>query len=658
MESKIELRNIFSLSGMKFFIPDYQRGYRWSGRQVQLMLDDFKEFCDRISRHEVESGEFYCLQPIVVKAHKWKDSDSGREIEGYEVIDGQQRLTTLYIIIKYLESQNLKIPRKFEKYSITYQTRLAYDSQAFLENIDNPIEDSNDFIDFYYMREVYDAVVDWFEDREDYEDKIKNIIFTKDFQEDNPKDLANNVRVIWYEVIESDNDKTDSATNIFSRLNIGKIPLTNAELIKALLLKKGNFEQNEEWLRQVQISSEWNLIEQTLQDDDFWYFIHSAEEDYANRIEYIFDLMKSRTKDSEFYHTFVAFSQQLEDLKKEKINIADGGTVKKFPTPQSRVEYVWNSIKDFFQTLKEWYDNRELYHFIGYLIEDGYNIMDLLTESRKLDKDLFLESVKSKIKERLKKVDIETLSYDVSAEKGLIKKVLLLFNILTVLQTQKSDMRFPFSKFKKEKWDIEHIRSQNDRNNNLTDPQKRYSWLKDLLDYFAGDSEKEKIEAYINQLEKKIEGNRLLAPENPSLKLRVEEMMQELYLIKEIYKLYQSDKINDGVFEQVYSTAQKLFGEDKLPDINHIRNLALLDAVTNRGYGNAFFPVKRKWIIRNDEKGIFVPIATKNVFLKFYSPRVNKMMRWEPSDAEFYFEEMKRMLKDYLTPKSASKNGK
>ena len=71
-ENTIQLRNIRSLSGLTFYIPDYQRGYRWSKSEAEQMLNDFKEFCNRILKNDVESGEFYCLQPIVVKKKTWE----------------------------------------------------------------------------------------------------------------------------------------------------------------------------------------------------------------------------------------------------------------------------------------------------------------------------------------------------------------------------------------------------------------------------------------------------------------------------------------------------------------------------------------------------------------------------------------------------------
>lgn len=87
MENEIKLLSINEIIKEKFLIPSYQRGYRWEKRQVTELLDDIWEF----SQQERKKDEFYCLQPIVVK----KNGDK------WEVIDGQQRLTTIYIILYF-----------------------------------------------------------------------------------------------------------------------------------------------------------------------------------------------------------------------------------------------------------------------------------------------------------------------------------------------------------------------------------------------------------------------------------------------------------------------------------------------------------------------------------------------------------------------------
>ena len=84
--SEISLKAINDLKGYEFVVDSYQRGYRWESKQVKKLLDDLLEFSEK------EEG-YYCLQPLIVR----KISENK-----YELIDGQQRLTTLYILLKHL----------------------------------------------------------------------------------------------------------------------------------------------------------------------------------------------------------------------------------------------------------------------------------------------------------------------------------------------------------------------------------------------------------------------------------------------------------------------------------------------------------------------------------------------------------------------------
>ena len=629
--NNIELRNIRSLSGLNFFIPDYQRGYRWAGGEAEQMLEDFREFGKRKNKKE---GEFYCLQPIVVKPKTWEETVDGetRNIEGFEVIDGQQRLTTLYIILKKLEDVSRLMFKRFSLFTINYETRLEYNSQAFLESINDSNQDANEFIDFYYMKNVYQAVDKWFDNHDDEEKNICNLLLDQSIDDTTDMDDANNVRVIWYEVTDQE---TASSIDIFTRLNIGKIPLTNAELIKALLLRKGNFAEKESTMRQLQIAAEWNQIEQRLQDDSFWYFIYPSNYtfSYENRIEFVFDLMKNRVKESEFYHTFKEFNKELALLQSDK---------KTFYTDQLRVDFIWSKVKKVFQTFEEWYEDRQLYHYIGFLIEYGTDIKELKEASLSMNKSDFLNvHIKKLIKEKLKGVNLDDMSF--GDTKRNIKMILLLFNILTVVKDKKSDMRFPFYKYKTEKWDIEHISSQTDRT--LSDDRQRLAWINDILDYFVGANDDESVKNYLEEIEKQIDAFK----EKESIADREKRisLINEKQMIKSVLDLRQ-DKINVTEFDEVFTSIQKYFEEDKIQDKDNISNLALLDQETNRSYGNSFFPIKRKRIIANDQLGIFVPIATKNVFLKYYSQRSNNLMLWQQSDADSYLDNMKAMLNEFI----------
>ena len=112
-ENVLELKNINQVLTYNFFIPGYQRGYKWTKQQVIDLLNDIdsfsiKEFSitDSKTREVEKVSTWYCLQPLVVK--QLSDDDIAKyELSDinpgtwYEVIDGQQRLTTIYLIIKF-----------------------------------------------------------------------------------------------------------------------------------------------------------------------------------------------------------------------------------------------------------------------------------------------------------------------------------------------------------------------------------------------------------------------------------------------------------------------------------------------------------------------------------------------------------------------------
>lgn len=84
---------VWNVMNLSFEIPEYQRRYRWKPLQVLQLLEDITQF-------SLESGSdtFYSLQPLVVKK---KDSSD----DVFTVIDGQQRLTTIMMIMHSLNER-------------------------------------------------------------------------------------------------------------------------------------------------------------------------------------------------------------------------------------------------------------------------------------------------------------------------------------------------------------------------------------------------------------------------------------------------------------------------------------------------------------------------------------------------------------------------
>ena len=523
---------------INFNVPAYQRGYRWDKINVTDLLDDLLEFMQ-----DGSSGKFYCLQPLVVKKIGANQ---------YNVIDGQQRLTTIFIILKYLEKLLEDENDIKEIYTINYETREG--SQEFLKNIAKPQEDSNKNIDYFYMYQAYKAVENWFEEKikEKKTTKRKMLeIFTNSEDE-------KHIEFIWYEVENSENDEV----KIFARLNSGKIPLTNAELIKALFLNTRNFpkecSKNEISVRQIEISKEWDEIEYALQDDEFFKFL--TKNDYPTRIELLFEILSGvKSTESDRYAIYRYFAEKA----KEK----DG------------LSHIWTDIKKIFLTFKFWFKDSEYYHLVGFLVASGIsNIMTLYnefesgawlkTKSETKTKSGFKDSLKEKIK--IDTANIGELNY-IDNRKEL-ENILLLFNIATIINSKGSYTRFSFNEYNGKKWSLEHIHAQNDKG--LKDKKVQDEWLENSKKYIYESDLQEKIDIFIK-------GN------------------------------------ENNHFDELQMEILNKFGD--VVNMHGIENLALLAAENNSSLCNGPFIEKRKKIIEMDKNGEFIPICTKNVFLRCYT---------------------------------------
>lgn len=575
----VELRAVHTLLGKRYYIPSYQRGYRWTTKQVTQLLDDLLEFERKKGK---EKGEFYCLQPIVVvplqggqRPQQWQDGEESV----YEVIDGQQRLTTILLILQYMKDKQLPLNQLYE---LSYQTRIG--SSDFLRNIRSKSEEEAERnSDYWHIYHAYRAIDDWFTNKQQEEiELICQLLISKD--------KLNNVRIIWYELGQSE-DKID----VFSRLNIGKIPLTNAELIKALFLRRGNFADNLASLEQVQIASEWDSIENKLQNSSFWTFVSGCNSNYANHIELIFELIAGNKQSKQ-----TSFEYYTEVLNASKVPVSK----------------IWLEVKQVFLRLEEWYDNHELYHYIGYLTSMGSSISEIYQLSLNKSKAQFVQALKEKIKDSFNNVILDDLEYEPSNLKT-IRKVLLLFNIETILCSSKAYTRFPFDLYLLDQWDVEHIRSRTEYSYKLY----QESVLSESVSYFESKYE-------LNEQEQE------LLSEIKDLLLRMGDKKGDAY---------QQD------FNELFAKIQKHFGEDKdLQKVNSLGNLTLLDSKTNRSYGNSPFVLKRQRIVQNDKKGVFTPIATKNIFLKYYSHHATDILVWQDKDAEDYMQSIQELLSYYF----------
>ncbi|RRO13580.1 DUF262 domain-containing protein [Flavobacteriaceae bacterium 14752] len=609
-----KLKSIQSLGGLHFIVEDYQRGYKWGVQQIKELLEDINDF-------KIEFETFYCLQPLVV---------SGLGEDKYELIDGQQRLTTIYIILKCLKVDIYKISYKTRESSLEFLKKI--DKLKIFENFDvnEHIEEkikpkideawkkhinknfNDDNVDNYHFYTAFQFINKWLNQNKEKKESFKN-------------KLLNDVCFIWHEPTISHKNK-QSLEEIFINFNRGKIDLDQAELIKALFVLQLNGEQNIELktFKLNQFAEEWDYIENQLQNNQFWFFLSNdtSNEKQSNRIDFLFDLINKKGKSNDKLFSYHRYLEKYSN--KEILN--------------------WKEVRDLFYLLNEWYIDRTLFHLIGYIVSKNiYNIAEIKSQYDETDnKENFLRTLKKTILDeyfdgKLKeKYNIDSVNYLDNKEE--IRSLLLLHNIINY-ETTDHIYRFPFDRFKKEKgWSLEHIHAQNVED--FTTIEEVNNWITDvksLAENFKNEEKDDfgfsKTEGLISELEKLIE--------------------------------IKNDKVDTELKSKIKLIDEELssfFGK------HEIGNLCLLDLKTNISLGNKLFGSKRKELMLIDKMSIeeynkkyrvdkkdldmkpYIPLATKHAFLKYYTENTINldMSLWGAKDRKEYRQHIENSINQYL----------
>lgn len=599
------------LNNNHYFIPNYQRGYKWDEDNVNALLDDIAEFLEDDS-----DKKFYCMQPIIVL----KDENTWR------VLDRQQRLTTFYILCKYL---GLDV-----KSSIEYETRKKENNNVggkeFLEKIEvkksyDEYEDNDASIDFYFMQKAINTMDKWFKQKNYLKEYIKEL-------------LRNNktkkyIGCIWYEAQNNGSSEED----IFARVNSGKIPLTDAELIKARILNIKNFDSNTK-ATQTEIANEWDNIEYDLQNEEFFGFLVQNDKKYTNKIELLFEIyckISQDYKENKQRSIFEFINKKLDENKKDE---------------NQKIEF-WKEIKNIYLTLKFWFDSQEFYHLIGFLLAIGHDINDIYKISSNRTKDEFRNWSKEQIAlklfmdsgqsyksfldnlnswDNLDNLDkdfklLNNLSYNNDRQKT--QNIILLFNIITYMN---SNLKFSFKE--NVKWSLEHIHAQHDDVKKIKDEENRKKWIESALDAIDKNFTSSKNNAKGRILEDlKRYGD------------TIESIRQKLCPKK-------SPISEEGVFEEIANKIiNQIQSNEAGNDIHDIGNLALLSCEDNASLGNNIFFAKINKIKELDRDGKFIPICTKNVFMKYYSKDMEKNnINWTKNDACNYRKEILKSIETFF----------
>lgn len=459
------------LDGRYFYIPSFQRGYRWTVKQVGDLLRDLLCFANDFANEgkEKKQDQFYCLQPIISRSitdeeklksiFKDEFNDNIKKHGVWEIIDGQQRLTTIYLLYKYLMDQKgwgaetLKEEEDGkELYHICYATRDG--SAKFLESMsmrvikDSSEDDFRENVDFFHMANTFKYISEWIRT----DGKAINIRYQLGGSLDNVRTsffkLLNgmsdtkggSVQVLWYEIAEN---KEKNNIKEFQKINTGKIRLTDAELIKGLFLLKKNFTAGDKYIKQSELALEWEFIENTLHANNFWYFLQKKGFDMPNRIDFLFNLIykKNVLKDvseEEWDNILKVVDEKLMDTRQSEIfrfyyNRFEG---KIGEALQLEVAEAWSEVMELFRTLDDWFCSPSTYNFIGLLSQCGEDLcrlvlhFDYMSElSSRADFERYL---KERISYHLRGIKIDKnkkLILNTYKEHDNIYKLLLTLNI-------------------------------------------------------------------------------------------------------------------------------------------------------------------------------------------------------------------------------------
>lgn len=581
----------------EFYVASYQRGYRWGKEEIEYLLNDI---------YDIASDKKYCIQPLAVIA---KDNKT------WELIDGQQRTTTLFLLQTVLKNCFSVQTEPF--YGLDYNTRSS--TKEFLNAIktedilkdflDDALEvkwgefiSSNpdkDNVDNYHLFKAYLIIHQWLLPKTNEE----LLTFYKK--------LTEQTYIIWHPItIEEKGLQT--VEDFFINMNAGKIKLTSAELIKALFIidiEKSDDPWDIRDFKKKKLANEWDSIENELHNNTFWYFVtNTIEQDYPTRIGKLFDIHCKKAKGESELYSYYQYSK----------GKGKGGQ-----------NLDWKRIKQIYQRLKEWYDDVENYHLIGFIINANFmtleDIIEQTEDKTKLEiKDFFIQTIKDKFAQEIAQNNqkyqlyaLNNLRYDTSYNQ--CKNTLLLYNIKLIERTF-PNQRFPFDLYQdpKTQWSIEHIHPQNPQL--LKSKEDAEEWLNDYEERYKEEDQESENNTKIAQLKKKIHN-----------------------LKDSILTIELSNEIKD--FSNMVSDALGL---------HFIGNQALLDKITNSTIGNKSFLKKRSLILdaSTNKNCTYIPLATINNFLKKTTntgdDKKIKVSYWSSQDAEDYTKDIEKLLADFL----------
>jgi len=552
-DNKIGELSINEIDKTLFVIPFYQRGYRWTKNNLNQLLKDLVEF-------QNSSESEYCLQPIVLQEldKELYNKEGEKFNKVYRVVDGQQRLTTIAIV--------LSVIKKKIEWDIYYVSE-----EKYLSELLNKDTSTSTSINDYFRKEVFEASKELIcDDRK----KQLNLLF----------DLKR-IFFLRYDIaIEGKEDP--EGHEAFRRLNDGKTPLTSSELIRAFYMVNSNGLTPQE---RMEISKEWEIIENTLHNKQFWLMFNAKGLDKTpTRMDLLFALILNRNLEHTKSNPRIIF----EDLDDGNYDLSK----------------VWKEILKCYWWMQSCFSDVELYNYLCWINEFTEISAATIYKNWKSNPKPcdFKNSIIAIIKKIYEETQFDTVDY--SWDKSDLRKLFVLLNVFDCNHTKE---RFRFDLYKEGLWDIEHIDSQTP--NDFKENKDKEEWLKSAWGELSDEIRK---------------------------KLKAE------------YNEYFEEPLTINNFESKFELIRKAAGfsdDEKIKNGNLLGNLCLLNTTINRSYKNAIFSGKRKVIKDFLKKGsCFIPPCTAKAFMKFYTQSPSKITYWLNSDFDGYYSTLKKWFDDFM----------
>jgi len=607
-ELVFNIKNIFSTDSnegclgqydtSKYHIPAYQRGYKWASIKptdaIPVLMNDLWEAFNTAKK---SNRKEYYMQYITVK----KASN-----ENYlEVIDGQQRLTSFSILLSVIHF-NLKNETNLSKGKLEYAIR-----EDFFNNYIYDIEKIEPFLEANWNRNTGISINDININNQDIFYLHSAAQYINNFLNEEEVKLEveefNEFILTYVKIIVNEIEPHIDSERVFRNLNSNKVGLTEAELIKGLLLTKAA-RTNTELVKQkhyreileirTALGRQWDEITTWVNDKKVKHFFFSNnnksfnEKSFNETISKEFQNNKNPiTQEKALLLLLLSMTFHKDTEIKDSQYLLFNYFHKETKANNSSLKLLVK-LKEIYSILKDRYQNDKIYNLTGYVFfveGSGENKINYLSKNMYWPKEKLLSEL---IKDRNKHLPENLIDLKYGNEYYTqIHRVLLALSVFETAK-EKTEIRFDYYNFRvNNNWSLEHIFPQS--------PEGEWRGITHVLN----EEEKEEI---LKMIGENYEG------------------------IAEVKRVL-SFPVRDDESKAIYYNALHSTG------INSLGNMSLLTLPANSSNGCAMFQLKRVNVNEKIQEGKFVPKHTFEIFNKI-NIKSDSIIKWTKEDADNHFQ--------------------